>query len=270
MSVVTVIKKIATKIVSIVTYPFRAAHQVHAILETGVQDFPATKAAIVYLAKQFEVLGSDALHAIADKGLDFKADLETLADIKALFQFFETEFLPVIEKDFADLKPLISEAEAVPAPGSVPLPQIAAAVLLACITWFLLKLQADFRSWPVFVIQGGGAGRFLSLPDLRGFNESSFVCSCGGGVHALHCPGAWPERQHDPRERIQGRHGGRESFSSDALLPVFRGSLLCRGGCFSCRVCAGCNAVSLWQLLLARLSLWCANCGVWCRAGHGA
>jgi hypothetical protein len=161
MSVVTVIKKIATKIVSIVTYPFRAAHQVHAILETGVQDFPATKAAIVCLAKQFEVLGSDALHAIADKGLDFKADLETLADIKALFQFFETEFLPVIEKDFADLKPLISEAEAVPAPGSVPLPQIAAA---APGLHNVVPAQAAGRFSQLAGFCNTGGGRRGSLP----------------------------------------------------------------------------------------------------------
>ena len=85
MSVLTIIKKIGDKIISVVEWPFVHATMVEKLLSNGCADAPATKAAIVGLVEQFEVIGPDTVADIAAKGFDLAADVKTVNDVKALF-----------------------------------------------------------------------------------------------------------------------------------------------------------------------------------------
>jgi hypothetical protein len=103
MSVLTVIKKIGDKVLSVVEWPFKHGAMLAAIMRDSMKNAPATRDAILGLVQRFEALGPDVLADLASKGLDFRADVQTLADVKALFSYFQTDFLPVVAKDFQEL-----------------------------------------------------------------------------------------------------------------------------------------------------------------------
>jgi hypothetical protein len=104
MSVVTIIKKIGERIISIVEAPFKYAAQTEKVLADGIKDAPQLKSAIVGLVHEFEQLGPDVLQCIAEKGFDIPEDLKACADVKALFQYFTQTFMPVVEATVADFK----------------------------------------------------------------------------------------------------------------------------------------------------------------------
>jgi hypothetical protein len=140
MSVLTIIKKIGDKIISVVEWPFVHATMVEKLLSNGCADAPATKAAIVGLVEQFEVIGPDTVADIAAKGFDLAADVKTVNDVKALFAYFSNNFLPVVRKDFADFE---QDTTQVTIEAAVdPVPHLGAvSVLSAAVT--VLSVAAD-------------------------------------------------------------------------------------------------------------------------------
>ena len=115
MSVLTVIKKIGERVLSVVEYPFKHAIAIEELISDGLKDEPATKDAIVGLVEQFEAVGSDVVGDVATNGLNLTSDLKTIADVRALFAFYQNTFLPAIEAAYADLKKDIPVA---PAPAA--------------------------------------------------------------------------------------------------------------------------------------------------------
>jgi|SRR6185503_20175719 len=104
MSVITVIKKIGERVISIVEAPFKYAAQTEKVLATGIEDAPELKAAIVGLVQRFEELGPEVLEAIAAKGLDIPEDLKCAGDVKVLFEYFTSTFMPVVESTIHDFQ----------------------------------------------------------------------------------------------------------------------------------------------------------------------
>lgn len=104
MSVITVIKKIGEKILSIVEWPIVHSVMLFEMLKDFEEDEPKVKTAIVGLVEQFEALTPDVLEALADKGMDIPEDMKAAADVKALFSYFKDKFLPAIEDAYADFK----------------------------------------------------------------------------------------------------------------------------------------------------------------------
>jgi hypothetical protein len=104
MSVITVIKKVGERIISIVEWPFQHSVQVAKIIETGIEDELELKAALVGLVEQFEALGPDTTAAIAANGFNLPADMKEATDLKSLFSFFENTLKPAVEKTLTDVK----------------------------------------------------------------------------------------------------------------------------------------------------------------------
>lgn len=123
MSVLTVIKKVGEKILSVVEYPFKKADEIESILSTGIEEFPATKDALIGTVQRLEALGPEVLAALASKGIDFEADAEAVAGIKAFFTYAKDTLFPVVEADFKAIKSDV----AAPAPAAT-LPSPTAAV----------------------------------------------------------------------------------------------------------------------------------------------
>lgn len=121
MSVLTVIKKIGEEVISVVSWPIKHAAMLLAILRDGMKNAPATRDAILGLVQRFEALGPDVLADIAAKGLDIRADVQTVEDVKALFSYFVSDFVPVIEKDYKELS-ADAKLQALSAAPSVPQP----------------------------------------------------------------------------------------------------------------------------------------------------
>ena len=127
MSVITVIKKIGEKIISIVEWPFKHAVALEELLSDGLKDEPEVKAAIIGLTERAGAIGADTVAAIAEHGLDVPEDLKDVEDVKALFAYIQTTFLPAIEKAYADFKSATAglstpaaPAAATPAPVEAP------------------------------------------------------------------------------------------------------------------------------------------------------
>lgn len=126
MSVLTVIKKIGEKVLSIVEYPFKKADQIEAILTTVDNKFPNTKAAVVETVQLLEALGEDTLSALAEKGMDIPDDLKVSADIQAFFTYVKANLFPVIDADYEALQTDLGTAPAAPAaqPAAASLPTL--------------------------------------------------------------------------------------------------------------------------------------------------
>lgn len=129
MSVLTVIKKVGEKILSIVEYPFKKADEIEQLLASGIKDVPQTKAAIVGTVQALEAIGTDGIAALAAHGLDVPDDLKVAADVKAFFTYVKDTLFPTIEADFQGLKADTGAAPAAPAPAAAPAAPVTAAPL---------------------------------------------------------------------------------------------------------------------------------------------
>lgn len=78
----------------------------HAIklLDTAIADQPQVKQAVVDLIKQAGVVTGDVTIDITDKGINLVADLQTLKDIVAFFDYFKSTWVPLIEKIYGEVK----------------------------------------------------------------------------------------------------------------------------------------------------------------------
>lgn len=123
MGVITVIKKIGERIISLVEAPFEYAEQTEKILSTTIADEPKLKAAIVGTVAAVEKLGPDVLAALAAHGLDVPDDLKSVADVQALFAYIHTTLWPEIEATVSDYK---ADVHPTAAPASTTQTQLAA------------------------------------------------------------------------------------------------------------------------------------------------
>ncbi len=129
MSVLTVIKKIGEKIISIVEWPIKHSAMLGELLVDLEKDAPSTKSALVGFVQQCEALGPDGLEALASKGLDVPEDIKVGADVKNIFTYVKDTLLPTIEKDYADVKAAqvdTSSPDVPPAVGTPVAPPAAA------------------------------------------------------------------------------------------------------------------------------------------------
>jgi hypothetical protein len=115
MSVLTIIKKIGDKVISIVEWPIKHSVMLVEMFTTAKKDLPATEAALTGLVQQAEALGPDAIATFASKGFDISQDVKDVADVKAFFTYVQNTFLPAIEQDYADFKKAEGAAAAAPA-----------------------------------------------------------------------------------------------------------------------------------------------------------
>ena len=121
-SIITVIRKIGEKILSIVEWPVTHAEMLCELLTQVEKDVPETKTVIQQLVARIEGMGPDAISAIAEKGFNIPADVKVGADLQGLFNFVRDTFLPTIETDYAEFKKITSQPPT-PLPPPVAEPQ---------------------------------------------------------------------------------------------------------------------------------------------------
>jgi hypothetical protein len=96
-------EKIAVDIGKGIAWPFKHAEQVIEVVDTGLKDTPAVRAAIVGLIKQIGVVTSDAALAVAADGTNLPEDVTAAKAAESLFVYVKNAFLPAVETAFKDL-----------------------------------------------------------------------------------------------------------------------------------------------------------------------
>lgn len=111
-----------------IEYPFVHAAAIGEILSklysatvTVVEDEPEAHTLIVGLVQQFELITPDVVAAVAAGGLNAITDAKAVADVAALFTYFQKTFFPGIEKIYEDLKTDADGANST-APAAAPDP----------------------------------------------------------------------------------------------------------------------------------------------------
>ena len=84
----------------IIAWPFTHAAKFAKILGEALSDEPAVKTATVQLVTLAEAVIKDGGLDYETKGLNIVNDMQTVADIKAFFTYFEATFLPAVEKAY--------------------------------------------------------------------------------------------------------------------------------------------------------------------------
>jgi hypothetical protein len=75
-----------------------------AVIANAIKDEPTVKQAVLDLVKNAEQVFADGAIAVAGKGVDLVSDAKVLADAEAFFGYFKTEFVPLIEKLYGEVK----------------------------------------------------------------------------------------------------------------------------------------------------------------------
>lgn len=97
------LEKIGSDVGKVIAYPFVHTEHVIKVLDAIVKDSPQVRDAILGLVQQAATVDADVLQAIASKGMNLPVDLKTLDDAATFFQYFRSQFLPVIEQAYKDL-----------------------------------------------------------------------------------------------------------------------------------------------------------------------
>jgi hypothetical protein len=129
MSVLTIIKKIGEKIISIVESPIKYADMLGAFIGSIKADYPKTEAALSHTVTLIEGLSPDVIAAIAANGFNLPDDLKAGADIQGLFSYIKDTLFPTIEGDYADFAkdaktPAAAPAAAAPVAAAVAAPHL--------------------------------------------------------------------------------------------------------------------------------------------------
>jgi hypothetical protein len=74
------------------------------VIASAIKDEPTVKQAVLDLVKNAEQVFADGAVAVAGKGVDLVSDAKVLADAEAFFAYFKTEFCPLIEKLYGEVK----------------------------------------------------------------------------------------------------------------------------------------------------------------------
>ena len=74
------------------------------LLNTAIHDQPRVKEAVIDLIKQAGVVTGDVTIDVTDKGINLVADLKTLQDIVAFFDYFKATWVPLIEQLYGEVK----------------------------------------------------------------------------------------------------------------------------------------------------------------------
>jgi hypothetical protein len=75
------------------------------VIASAIKDQPAVRAAVLTLVEKAGSVIGDVTVATADKGINLAADAKTLADAESFFTWFKTNFIPVIEQLYSEVKP---------------------------------------------------------------------------------------------------------------------------------------------------------------------
>jgi hypothetical protein len=78
--------------------------KVEAVIASAIKDQPEVKSAILDLVKQATAVIGDVATDAADKGINLAADAELLADAEQFFSYFKSEFIPMVESVYAEIK----------------------------------------------------------------------------------------------------------------------------------------------------------------------
>lgn len=91
-------------IVKGIEYPFVHTAQFCSVIATLIKEESPVKDAVIALVKDAEAVDVDAVTAIASKGLNIPADIAAFKDVVTFFNAFRSQFLPVVQAAYKDLK----------------------------------------------------------------------------------------------------------------------------------------------------------------------
>jgi hypothetical protein len=74
------------------------------VIATAIKDDPEVKAAVLDLVKQATAVIGDVSTDVADKGINLAAGSKTLVDAEQFFSYFKSEFIPMVESVYAEIK----------------------------------------------------------------------------------------------------------------------------------------------------------------------
>jgi hypothetical protein len=74
------------------------------VIASAIKDEPTVKQAVVDLVSNASAVLTSGTLAVTDKGVDLVADAAVLAAAEKFFGYFKTEFIPTVEKLYAEVK----------------------------------------------------------------------------------------------------------------------------------------------------------------------
>ena len=87
-----------------IVHPVEFCMKAEKIIASAIKDQPEVKAAVLGLVKQATGVIGDVGNDVAEKGINLAADAKTLADAEAFFAYFKGNFIPLVEKLYAEVK----------------------------------------------------------------------------------------------------------------------------------------------------------------------
>lgn len=92
-------KDVAHAVVDVIEFLPKAT----AVLASAIKDQPEVKSAVIDLVKQAATVIADLGADAASKGFDLASDEKTLADAEVFFAYFQTTFIPLVEKLYSEV-----------------------------------------------------------------------------------------------------------------------------------------------------------------------
>lgn len=87
-----------------IVHPIEFCIKAEKIIASAIKDQPEVKAAVLDLVKQATGVIGDVAEDVAEKGINLQDDAKTLADAEAFFTYFKDNFIPLVEKLYAEVK----------------------------------------------------------------------------------------------------------------------------------------------------------------------
>lgn len=124
-----VLTKVGVDVLKVLQWPFvhtamlaKVLDRTYVTAQDAIKDEPQVRELILGLVQNFEKLGPDTLAALASKGTDIGADIRTVEDVRAAFQYFTGTFLPQVEAIYKGLETDVEAAKSAGAPSPAPQP----------------------------------------------------------------------------------------------------------------------------------------------------
>jgi hypothetical protein len=74
------------------------------VIASAIKNEPTVKQAVLDLVKNASAVLTSGTVAVTDKGVDLVADAAVLAAAEKFFAYFESEFIPIVEKLYAEVR----------------------------------------------------------------------------------------------------------------------------------------------------------------------
>lgn len=74
------------------------------VIASAIRDEPTVKQAVLDLVKNASAVLTSGTVAVTDKGVDLVADAAVLSAAEAFFGYFKTEFIPLVESIYSEVK----------------------------------------------------------------------------------------------------------------------------------------------------------------------